>query len=318
MKTNVRKLALYSLAIFCTLWGGVTQAATVDATVSWEDYQYNDLKYRNYKGPRVDATINLDNSQWRIYFRWNQNRSQGYLNNDGALTAQRDYQRINLGVGYRYLFNDGWFEPRFYIRQDKTININGHNTTQDYYYLDFYYQYNLTDQLFYKGKINPEVAKFEGSRAYLSNSNATQRERHQRNTRVGWEIEQGLRYALRSDFSVEVAYNDNRNRREDYGIWDNTSYTVSHPQLRLYTTYRAPFGITLSTQFRKSIFGKQKIKNELSNTRETRDFTRYQLNASYQVTNNVYITSEFYREIIKTPETKQKQDYVRLGMRFVF
>lgn len=338
MKTNIKSLTLSSLVVFCTLWGGVAQAATIDATVSWENVSYNDniitnsngtqTNYgqdRNYKGPRVDAIINPNNSQWRIYFRWNQNRTKGHINeNTGALSRQRDYQRINLGIGYRYRFNDGWFEPRLTIRQDKSININGNNTTYDYYGMDLYYNYNINDRLVLNGRINPDILKTENNRNALSESDETKRQRHTRTTRFGWEIEQGLRYLITPNWNVELTYNEIRNRRDDdtsTNLWGDYSYTESNPQLRLYTTYRTSFGLTISPYIRKSVFGKMKVKTESTNTVEVRDITRYALRMQYQINNNFALVGEYYRENIDFSlenKSKVKQDYLRLGMRFTF
>lgn len=324
MKINKMKLTLLSVS-FAFVVGGVAEAARVDATLSWEDVKYDKHedygKYRDYRGPRVEAIINPDNTNWRIYFRWNQNRSNGYINNSGALVSQRDYQRLDIGLGYRYRFQDSWFEPRFYTRQYKTININGTNTTNDSYAFELYYNYNLSPRWVLNGQIKPAITKSEGSRTYLSNANATTRANHMRKTVFGWEIEQGLRYIINPDWNVEVAYNDTRSRQDDDASsfnWEDATLTRSNPQLRIYTNYKTSFGLTFSPYIRKSIFGKVKYKRESTGEYAVGDFTRYALRVQYQINNHFALTGEYYKDKTKSDAGTSRNDYLRLGVRVIF
>lgn len=312
-------------------------AASVNAILTWEDVRYND-RYENgvnigksdaYRGYRVDTIISPDNSNWTFTFGIRQNRSNGYHKTASnsqvvQLTRQRDYQRLDFGVGYRYRFAKGWVQPSINIRQDKTININGNNDTSDFYTMDLTYNYNITDQLVWNGRFKPELVKYEYKRNLLSSASASEQAKHQRKTRFGYELEQGLRYLITPNWNVEIAYNDLRNRRDDNSQWENGTYTESNPQLRLYTTYKTSFGLTLSPYVRKSILGKIKVRDESSSTLtvEKRDLSRYAFRAQYQINNNFALLGEFYRENIKflnnPAKQTSKQNYVRLGMRVTF
>lgn len=323
------------------------QAANVNAILSWEDVRYNDEynktgdntgQARNYHGYRLDTTISPDNSNWTFSFGIRQNRSKGYTRtvNDTnpayssasskpqieQLIGQRDYQRMDFGVGYRYRFSNGWVQPSINIRQDKTININGNNDTFDFYNMDITYNYNITEQLVWNGRFKPELIKYEYKRNKASSNNSKEQQLHQRATRLGYELEQGLRYLITPNWNMEIAYNDIRNRRDDNAQWENSTLTESNPQLRLYMTYKTNFGLTLSPYVRKSILGKIKVKNESSGSVEKRDLTRYAMRVQYQVNNNFTLLGEFYRENVKftnnPDKATSKQNYLRLGMRVTF
>ncbi|MCW9718735.1 outer membrane beta-barrel protein [Avibacterium sp. 21-599] len=343
MRTT-KKLLLTASSLLLLSWQA--EAASINAILSWEDVRYNDDYNsdgyntgvaRNYHGYRLDTTISPDNSNWSFTFGIRQNRSKGYnkivddtnplYKNDNPkpqisqLIGQRDYQRLDFGVGYCYRFNKGWVQPSFNVRQDKTININGNNDTADFYNMDLTYNYNIADRWVLNGRFKPEVIKYEYKRNKLSSNNSKDQQIHQRATRFGYEIEQGLRYLVTPNLNFEIAYNDIRNRRDDNAQWENSSLTESNPQLRLYMTYKTNFGLTISPYFRKSIFGKIKVKSEFADTVEKRDQTRYAFRMNYQINNNFMILSEFYREntkFLNTDKQTSKQNYLRLGMRVTF
>lgn len=327
------------------------QAANVNAILSWEDVRYNDVyddngintgKGRNYHGYRLGMSVSPDNSNWTFNLGFRQNRSKGYTQSvkdknpaaNGAqmqqIAGKRDYQRLDFGVSYRYRFNNGWVQPSFNIRQDKTLSAAGANHTTDYYNMDLYYNYNITDRLVWNGRFKPEVVKYENNRQYIGSNNSADVAKHTRKTQFGWEIEQGLRYLVSPNFNFEIAYNDVRKRQDDdKPVWDNTTNTESNPQLRIYMTYKTSFGLTLSPYIRKSIFGKIKVKDECNLSKgkctgaftEKRDLTRYALRAQYQLSNNVTLMADYYRENVKflnIDKETSKQNYLRLGMRFTF
>lgn len=320
-------------------------AANVNAILSWENVRYNDVYSdgvnvghgRNYQGYRLDMSVSPDNSNWMFNLGFRQNRSKGYTKivddtnpayrnqlpkrQIAQVLGKRDYQRFDFGVSYRYRFTNGWVEPSFNIRQDKTLNVNGANNTTDFYNMDLYYNYNITDRLVWNGRFKPEVVKYELNRHLIGSNNSAQVAKHQRKTQFGWEIEQGLRYLFSPNFNVEVAYNDVRKRLEDNAQWEGSTSTESNPQLRLYLTYKTSFGLTVSPYIRKSIFGKVKIKSESDNSLEKRDLVRYALRTQYKINNNFMLLGEFYRENVKfldSDKPTSKQNYLRLGVKITF
>lgn len=315
------------------------QAAKVDSTISWENVRYGTAG--DYSGPRIDGTINPDNSNWYFSFRWNQNRTKGtetevYTTGTSGATEKvtanvRDYQRLDFKASYRYRLDKGWVQPGLGYRQDLTLAANGKTTRSEYYLFEILHNYPITERLSSTGWIklqfNPsENIAYESKRSTANNS-ATNYRNVKRDETITWEVEQGLRYAFSPKFNVVFALNDTGNRQEQDDLI-NSSVTRRDFQFRLYLNYTTDFGLSFMPYYRKTIFGDAK-EWKLSNRDDAtypvyldKDTTRYAMRVSYPLNNNVSLIAEYYHEIVKKSSRfdsdTSRQKYAKLGLRVTF
>lgn len=311
MKTLIKLSPLALLTLFGL--SEFTYAATVNVGFGYENRTYASAPQSNYKGWRGEVIIQPNNSNWFFNVLLNQYRRQGVYNPATHTQEKRsDYIRMDFKTSYRFKLKNGWVKPEIGYRQD-TTSYGNNRSIYNYYSFASPYLVQLNDRWQY-------IAQYF-SITFLNMEKGRTDKSGVRSSQIGYEIEQGLNYSITPRWWVRLSFNDNANQINTDDLVN--SQLIRHSQqIRFYTSYSFPFGLSISPYFRKSIFAKNKvINNDGSITRQ--DYVKYAIAARQTISNNIYLSGEFSQERFKNltgskQGTTDKNNYLRLGLNFTF